>query len=310
MSAPLAIFVDRTGCSTITGQHKRSDQIIELMRSSGFKVLTVAGRNRGSGTIAYALSCLLFYARASLTIWIKRPNLIWLPVPWPLITPYPKSTLVVDQRDDYITNVAKKSVLLAKALVFLSKGICLICEKVIHVSAIEKDGTQHYLPTAIERDSSDQCLLKKHLVPLVYPSSSRLGSGALTKRLQSVLGDVGLVGREQIRPGQVVLIPFAVDQHTEFFHSNRLSDVLTRGGLPVFVSVEPPRGDAWFYPLFVTFEQLMSEKVSKPQTTVASVEYAETVRAVIEDRSIDRWIEFQRFILIERTGLNREISQI
>jgi len=31
---------------------------------------------------------------------------------------------------------------------------------------------------------------------------------------------------------------------------------------------------------------------------------------VIEDRSIDRWIEFQRFILIERTGLNREISQI
>ena len=310
MSAPLAIFVDRTGYSTITGQHRRSDQIIELMRSSGFKALTVAGRNRGAGTIAYALSCLLFYARATLIIWIKRPNLIWLPVPWPLIIPYPKSTLVVDQRDDYITNVAKKSVLLAKALVFLSKGICLICEKVIHATAIEKDGAHHYLPTGIQRDTSGQRLLQKDLAPLIYPSSSRLGSENLTKRLQSVLGDVGLVGREQLRPCQIVLIPFVVDQHTKFLHSNRLSDVLSRGGLPVFVSVEPPREDAWFYPLFVTFEQLMSEKVSKPQTTVASVEYAETVRAVIEDRSIDRWIEFQRFILIERTGLNREISQI
>jgi len=296
MSAPLAIFVDRTGCSTITGQHRRSDQIIELMRSSGFKALTVAGRNRGAGTIAYALSCLLFYARASLTIWIKRPNLIWLPVPWPLIIPYPKSILVVDQRDDYVTNVAQKSISLSKVLAFLSKGMCLICEKVIHVSAIEKDGAHHYLPTAIQRDTSGQRLLQKDLAPLIYPSSSRLGSENLTKRLQSVLGDVGLVGREQLRPGQIVLIPFVVDQHTKFLHSNRLSDVLSRGGLPVFVSVTPPRKVAWFYPLFVTFEQLIREKVSTVHSTVTSLEYVDCVSQVIKERTWTRWADFKEKI--------------
>ena len=296
MSAPLAIFVDRTACSTVTGRHRRSDQIVELLRSSGFEVLTVAGRNRGSGTIAYALSCLLFYARATLIIWIKRPNLIWLPVPWPLIIPYTKSILVVDQRDDYITNVAKKSVLLAKALAFLSKGIYLVCEKSIHVSAIKNDGDKHYLPTAITRDESIPLVPRDGLAPILYPSSSRLGSGDLSKRLKGSIDFSLLDGGDDSLNGRVVLIPFSVDQYTEVFHSNRLSDVLSRGALPVFVSDCLPRSDTWFYPLFVSYQQIVNECSSTISVTVSSVKYLSRVREVIDERSVESWYEVRSLI--------------
>jgi hypothetical protein len=293
VTALLAIFVDRTGKSTVTGRHRRSDQIIELLRSSGFEVLTIAGRNRGAGTIAYGLSCLWFYACASLTIWRKRPNLIWLPVPWPLIIPYTKSILVVDERDDYITNVAKKSDLIARILAFLSRRICCICKKVICVSAIEKDGDKYYLPTAIQREGYSRILSQKDLAPLIYPSTSRLGSRDLTKDLQNALRGIGLVGQEDIKVGQIVLVPFTVNRHTKFMHSNRISDVLSRGGLPIIVSDELPEEDAWFYPLSVTFEQLISKQITTLSLTVASVEYLDCVSQIMRDRTPRRWINFQ-----------------